>query len=313
MKILLLGKNGQLGWELQRALSPIGELVALEASGTPPWGADLARPHELAATVHAHAPEFIVNAAAYTAVDRAEAEPDLARTVNAVAPGVLAAAAAARGAWLVHYSTDHVFDGSGHLPWRECDAAHPLNAYGRSKLEGELAVRAAGCRHLILRTSWVYAARRSNFMRSILQSASTCERVDVVDDQIGAPTGAAWLADLTSSAICKLRASPSLAGTYHAAPAGQTNRYEWARYIIELARRAGHPLKVLPAGVVPVPSASLRSPARRPLNSRLDTRKLQQGFGLTLPDWRVGMDEVVNQLLRLAPTDLVRPVAGAGP
>lgn len=209
MKILLLGCNGQVGWELQRSLAPLGDVVALDFDSTE-HSADFTRPESLVGTVRVTEPDVIVNAAAYTAVDKAEGEPDLARTINAAAPGVLAREAAARGAWLVHYSTDYVFDGTGTQPRDEEAPTGPLNVYGRTKLEGEQLVRASGCRHLILRTSWVYSARGGNFARTMLKLAAERERLTVIDDQIGAPTGADLLADVTAHALRTAFARPEL-------------------------------------------------------------------------------------------------------
>ena len=222
MKILLFGKNGQLGWELQRSLAVLGEVVALGARDRAPLAGDLRDPDSIAATVRAVAPQLIVNAAAYTAVDRAESEPDLARLVNATAVGALARAAKAAGAWLVHYSSDYVFDGSGSAPWNELDRPGPLGAYGRSKLEGETLVRESGCRHLLFRTSWVYSARGGNFARTMLRLAREREALRIVADQVGAPTGAELLADITAHASRHVLAEPSLGGTYHVAAAGAT-------------------------------------------------------------------------------------------
>ncbi|MBP8138632.1 MAG: dTDP-4-dehydrorhamnose reductase, partial [Alicycliphilus sp.] len=206
MKILLLGKNGQLGWELQRSLAPLGELVALDRRGAPGLCGDLGEPDGLAATVRALRPDVIVNAAAYTAVDRAESEPDLARRINAHAPAALAREAAACGALLLHYSTDYVFHGQGQRPWAEDDPTGPLNVYGQTKLAGEQAIVQAGCRHLILRTSWVHAARGGNFARTMLRLARQQPRLTVIDDQWGAPTGAELIADVSAHAIVQLRA-----------------------------------------------------------------------------------------------------------
>ncbi|MEO8526847.1 MAG: dTDP-4-dehydrorhamnose reductase, partial [Caldimonas sp.] len=215
MKILLLGKNGQVGWELQRALAPIGELTALDFDCPGRLRADFRDPESLAATVREVRPDVIVNAAAHTAVDKAESEPDLARRLNAEAPAVLAREAAACNAWLVHYSTDYVFDGSGNTARAEDSATGPLNVYGRTKLEGEQAVRASGCPHLILRTSWVYGTRGGNFAKTMLRLAQERDRLTVIDDQIGAPTGAELLADVTAHVIRAVAESPSLGGTYH--------------------------------------------------------------------------------------------------
>jgi dTDP-4-dehydrorhamnose reductase len=294
MKILLLGKNGQLGWELQRALAPLGELIALDRHSQPLHG-DLGQPDQLAATVRGVRPDVIVNAAAYTAVDKAEGDADLARAVNATAPGVLAREAAAIGATLLHYSTDYIFDGSGSHARTEEAATGPLNAYGRTKLEGEQLIRASGCRHLILRTSWVHAARGGNFARTMLRLAAERERLAVVDDQIGAPTGADLLADLSAHALRALVQQPTLAGTYHAVAAGETSWHGYARFVIEWARANGQPVKVAPQAIDPVPSSAYPAPAPRPLNSRLDTRKLHDAFGLRLPPWQQGVERMLAE------------------
>ena len=223
MNILLLGKNGQLGWELQRSLAPLGRVTALDRHGADGLCGDLADLDGLAATVRAVEPQVIVNAAAYTAVDRAESEPDQAARINAQAPAVLARAAAASGALLVHYGTDYVFDGSGQTPWQEDDATGPLNAYGRTKRAGEQAIVQAGCAHLILRTSWVYAARGGNFAKTMLKLAQERDALKVIDDQIGAPTGADLLADVAAHALRQLAQQPALSGTYHVAAAGHTS------------------------------------------------------------------------------------------
>lgn len=296
MKILLLGKNGQVGWELQRSLSVLGDLVALDFDTPGPWQADFGKPDALPALVQAVAPDVIVNAAAHTAVDKAESEPDLARTINATAPGVLAREAAARGAWLVHYGTDYVFDGSGSAPRTEDAATGPLSVYGRTKLEGEEAIRAAGGRHLILRTSWVYAARGGNFAKTMLKLAAEREQLKVIDDQVGAPTGADLLADVTAHALRAAMAQPALAGTYHCVAGGETSWHGYARFAIEWARAAGVPVKVAADAIHPIPTSEYPTPARRPLNSRLDTRKLQQAFGLRLPHWQAGVERLLAEL-----------------
>ena len=297
MKILLFGKNGQVGWELQRSLAPLGEVVALDFDSPGPLTADFSQPESLAATVRAVAPQIIVNAAAHTAVDKAESEPDLARAINAAAPGVLAREAAASGAWLMHYSTDYVFDGSGNKPWVEDSPTGPLSAYGQTKLEGEQAIRASGCRHLIFRTSWVYAARGGNFAKTMLKLAADRDRLTVIDDQIGAPTGADLLADLTAHALRTAAAQPQLSGTYHAVASGQTSWHGYASHVVAYARAAGQAIKVAPEAIVPVPTSAFPTPARRPGNSRLDTRKLRDTFGLTLPPWHSGVDRMLAEVL----------------
>ena len=297
MRILLLGRNGQVGWELQRSLAPLGELVALDATGADGLCGDLARPAELATTVRALAPGLIVNAAAYTAVDRAEAEPERARAVNAAGPAVLAQEAAALGAWLVHYGTDYVFDGSGNRPWAEDDPTGPLNVYGRTKLEGEQAIRASGCAHLILRTSWVHSARGANFARTMLRLAGEREQLQVVADQFGAPTGADLIADVTAHAIRAAMARPALSGTYQLAAGGETNWHGYARHVVAFAQARGHPMRVHPDTIVPVSSADFPSAAQRPHNSRLDTRKLRQVFALGLPPWQFGVERMLQEVL----------------
>ena len=291
MKLLLLGKNGQVGWELQRALAPLGELIALDSQD-----ADFAQPESLAATVRAVAPDIIVNAAAYTAVDKAESEPALAMAVNATAPAVLAREAAALGAWLLHFSSDYVFDGSGSAPWVEDSPTGPLNVYGRSKLEGEQVIRASGCRHLILRTSWVYAARGGNFAKTMLRFAAEREQLSVVNDQFGAPTGADLLADIAAHALRTALARPQVSGTYHVAAAGETSWHGYAQRVIEFARVAGRPLKVTDDAITAVPSSAFPTPARRPANSRLNTQKFRDTFGLSLPAWQTGVERMLTEL-----------------
>jgi dTDP-4-dehydrorhamnose reductase len=297
MRILLLGKNGQLGWELQRALAPLGDLVSCDFDAPGALRADFSRPDSLPALIRTVQPGLIVNAAAHTAVDRAESEPELARTINATAPGVIAREAAALGVLLVHYSTDYVFDGSGELPRDEIAPTGPLSVYGRTKLEGEELVRASGCNHLILRTSWVYAARGANFARTMLRLAAERDTLDVIDDQVGAPTGADLLADVTAHSVRAMLADPGLAGTYHCVAGGETNWHEYARFVIEWARARGQPIRVAPAAIRPVTTAAYPTPARRPLNSRLATAKLQRAFGLFLPPWQVGVERALAEIV----------------
>jgi len=297
MKILLLGKNGQVGWELQRSLATMGELVALGSDSPGPLSADFTKPESLAATVRAVAPDIIVNSAAHTAVDKAESEVELARSINATAPGVLAREAAARGAWLMHYSTDYVFDGSGTAPWSEDSPTGPLSVYGRTKLEGEALIRRSGCRHLIFRTSWVYAARGGNFAKTMLRLAKERDKLTVIDDQFGAPTGADLLADLTAHALRTALQRPDVTGTYHAVAAGVTSWHGYARHVIELARAAGQPIKVSADAIEPVPTSAFPTPARRPTNSRMNTDKLRNTFGVTLPGWQVGVERMLAEVL----------------
>ncbi|MBK7616860.1 MAG: dTDP-4-dehydrorhamnose reductase [Burkholderiales bacterium] len=292
MKYLLLGPNGQLGWELQRALAPLGELVVCGRE----QGGDLATAETLATTVRAVKPDVIVNAAAHTAVDKAESEPDLALAINATAPGVLAREAAALGATLLHYSTDYVFDGSGDQARKEDAPTAPLSVYGRTKLEGEQLIRASGCRHLIFRTSWVYGARGGNFAKTMLRLAAEREALSVINDQIGAPTGADLLADVSAHALRRLARQPELAGTYHVAADGETSWHGYAQFVIELARAQGRPLKVATDAVRPIPTTAYPTPARRPLNSRLDTRRFQRAFELRLPAWQVGVTRLLAEI-----------------
>ena len=297
MKILLLGKNGQVGWELQRSLAPLGALTALDRQGDKGLCGDLSDLDGLAATVRTLQPQVIVNAAAYTAVDKAECEPELARRINAAAPAALAREAHACGALLVHYSTDYVFDGSGTQAWREGDATGPLGVYGQTKLEGEQAIAASGCAHLILRTSWVYAARGGNFARTMLRLAQERERLTVIDDQWGAPTGAELIADVTAHAIAQTRQQPGKAGIYHLAPAGETTWFQYAKHVISQAQQAQAAIKIKATEVLPIPTSAYPTPARRPHNSRLDCAKLQAAFSLQLPPWQRGVDRMLAEIL----------------
>ncbi|WP_440107000.1 dTDP-4-dehydrorhamnose reductase [Acidovorax sp. BL-A-41-H1] len=294
--ILLFGRGGQVGWELQRSLAVLGNVTALDFDSTDHCG-DFANPAGVADTVRALRPDIIVNAAAHTAVDKAEGEPELARSLNALAPGALALEAARIGALLVHYSTDYVFDGSGQRPWTEADAPGPLSVYGRTKLEGEQLVQQSGAHHLILRTSWVYAARGGNFAKTMLRLARERERLTVIDDQWGAPTGAELLADVTAHAIRHLQHRPQDAGLYHLAAAGETTWNGYARFVIDQARRSPSGSSIVATDIAPVPTSAFPTPAIRPGNSRLDTRKLQATFGLTLPHWQTGVARMLTEIL----------------
>ena len=296
MNILLLGKNGQVGWELQRSLAVLGRVTALDFDSSEHCG-DFSQPDKVAATVRALRPQVIVNAAAHTGVDKAESEPDFARTLNATAPGVLAQEAAQIGALLVHYSTDYVFDGSGSRPWTESDAPAPLSVYGRTKWEGEQLIQQSGAQHLILRTSWVYAARGGNFAKTMLRLAQERERLTVIDDQWGAPTGADLLADVTAHAIRHLQTQPQDAGLYHVAAAGETNWNLYAKHVLAQAQQAPAAIKIKATEVAPVPTSDFPTPAVRPHNSRLDTSKLQTTFGLTLPHWQAGVERMLTEIL----------------
>ena len=298
MKILLLGKNGQVGWELQRSLAPLSELLALDRRSTTHCG-DLSQPERLAQAVRDWRPDVIVNAAAHTAVDKAESEPDLARCLNATAPAALAQATAEIGAWLVHYSTDYVFNGQGKQPWQEVDAPEPLGVYGQTKLEGEQAIAASGCQHLIFRTSWVYAARGGNFAKTMLRLAGERERLTVIDDQHGAPTGADLIADVTAHTIRQVMANPdqALSGIYHLVASGETSWHGYARHVIAQARHINPELGLKVNDIAPVPTSAFPTPAKRPLNSRLSTHKLQQAFGLVLPPWQQGVNRMLSEIL----------------
>jgi len=297
MRILLLGKNGQLGWELQRSLAPLGELIALDSRSTDYCG-DLANLSGLSETVDRLRPDVIVNAAAYTAVDKAESELELARMVNALAPGVLAEAAQRCGALLVHYSTDYVFDGSGDTPWCETDTVAPLSVYGQSKLDGERLIAEHCANHLIFRTSWVYAARGNNFAKTMLRLAKERDKLTVINDQFGAPTGAELLADVTAHAIRQTVTKPELAGLYHLVASGVTTWHEYARFVISQAMHIDIPIKVKLNDIAPVPTTEFPTPAKRPHNSRLNTSKLQTAFNLVLPAWEQGVARMLNETLQ---------------
>ncbi len=298
MKILLFGKNGQVGWELQRSLAPLGDVIALDRHSSGMCG-DLADLRGISAAVQQLQPDIIVNAAAYTAVDKAETDSVTAALVNAEAPGVLAEAAQQAGAWLVHYSTDYVFDGSGNKPWEEGDPTGPLSVYGRTKLEGEQRVVALCRKHLVLRTSWVYSARGGNFATTMLRLARERDRLTVVDDQFGAPTGADLLADVTAHMLSSVRSGKlrSDGGIYHVAAAGETSWHGYARFVIERATTAGMLAGRPPIAVEPIPAAAFPTAAVRPYNSRLNTAKLQKQFDLHLPDWQQGVARMLAEVI----------------
>jgi dTDP-4-dehydrorhamnose reductase len=298
MKILLLGKNGQVGWELQRSLAPLGEVLALDRHGTTFCG-DLSKPEQLVQTVLAYKPDFIVNAAAHTAVDKAESEPELAKLLNTDAPAALAKAAVQVGAWLVHYSTDYVFDGSGTHARQEGEGTGPLSVYGQTKLDGEKAIVASGCKYLIFRTSWVYAARGDNFAKTMLRLAQEREKLTVINDQHGAPTGADLIADVTAHAIRRVLNTQniSFSGVYHLVASGETTWHGYASHVIENAKAIKPDLPIKATEVAPVPTSAFPTPVSRPLNSRLCTAKLKQAFGLVLPPWQQGVDRMLTEIL----------------
>ena len=298
MKIVLVGKGGQVGHELLRPLAAIGDVVAFDRAC-----ADLERPDEVAALLLRERPDVIVNAAAYTAVDKAESEPDRARIVNEVAVGALAHAAADLGATLVHYSTDYVFDGTKPGRYVETDEPHPLSVYGATKLGGERAVTAAGCRHWIFRTTWVYAAHGHNFIRTMLRLGRERDELRVVDDQFGTPTSARLIAEVTAACIGRLATgSPPASGVYHVAPHGETTWCRFARAILAAAREQGVPLRCPPENVVGIGTADYPLPARRPANSRLDTTKLETALNIRLPEWQDDVPAVVAALVTELPS-----------
>lgn len=295
MKILLLGCQGQVGWELQRSLAPLGDLRALGRDV-----ADLEDLDGLRRLATTELADVIVNAAAYTAVDKAESEPERARRINAEAPAVLAAVAADQCSLLVHYSTDYVFDGSKDGAYGEDDAPNPLSVYGRSKLEGEQAIRASGCRHLIFRTSWVFGSHGANFARTMLRLAAERDALRVIADQVGAPTGAALIADVTALCVHRLAVAPGAdaasGGTYNLASAGTASWHAYACFVIAEARRLGFPLRVAESAIAAIGTEDYPLPAPRPKNSRLNTSRLCRDFGLQMPDWSVQVRRLLEEL-----------------
>lgn len=293
MNILLFGKTGQVGWELQRALAPLGNLIALDVHSKEYCG-DLSNPEGIAETVRAIKPDVIVNAAAHTAVDKAESEPEFAQLLNATSVEAIAKEAAKIGAWVVHYSTDYVFPGDGDKPWRETDTTAPLNVYGQTKLDGEKALQAYCPNHQIFRTSWVYAGKGNNFAKTMLRLAKEREELSVINDQFGAPTGAELLADCTAHAIRIAVAKPEVAGLYHLVAAGTTTWHDYALFVFDEARAEGIDLKLNQLDAVS--TSAYPTPARRPNNSRLNTEKFQRTFGLLLPQWELGVKRMLNEL-----------------
>ncbi len=294
-RFFITGANGQLGFELQRALAPLGEVTACGRDVC-----DLSSPDSIRAAVCAAKPDVIFSAGAYTAVDKAEAEPDLARAVNASAPGILGEEAAKLGALVIHYSTDYVFDGAKPSAYREEDATNPLGVYGQTKLEGEKALSSSGCDHLIFRTSWVFGAHGKNFLKTILRLATSRDELRIVADQLGAPTGASLLADASAHIAARyLRDGGENVpfGLYHLAAGGETSWHGLAQHIVAKAAAANSPLKATMDRILPIPAAEYPTPAARPANSRLDNSKFCAAFGLHLPDWTHGVDQVLDVLL----------------
>ena len=295
-RILLLGRDGQVGWELQRSLAPLGEVIAPGLDELQFEQFDILR-----AVVRKHAPHLIVNAAAYTAVDKAESEPAAAATVNSHAVRVLAEEAKKLGALLVHYSTDYVFDGSKPGSYTEDDAPNPISVYGRTKLEGDRAVQASGCRHLIFRTSWVYAARGGNFVKTILRLAQERDELKIVADQIGAPTAAELIADVTALCVGSIAHCPErfagADGIYNLVAAGETSWHNYAQFVVENAARLGLLLKLAPGSIRPIATREYPLPAQRPFNSRLATDKLSRVFGIEPPHWKIHLQRVIEELV----------------
>lgn len=293
MNILLFGKTGQVGWELQRALAPLGNLIALDVHSKDYCG-DFSTPEGIAETVRAIKPDVIVNAAAHTAVDKAESERDFAELLNATSVEAIAKEAAKIDAWVVHYSTDYVFPGDGETPWQETDATAPLNVYGQTKLNGEKALQENCAKHLIFRTSWVYAGKGNNFAKTMLRLAKERTELSVINDQIGAPTGAELLADCTAHAIRVALAKPEVAGLYHLVASNTTTWYDYAALVFEQAREAGIELAIEKLNAVP--TSAYPTPAKRPQNSRLNTEKFQRNFDLVLPSWDIGVKRMLAEL-----------------
>lgn len=291
--ILLIGKNGQVGGELQRALAPLGKVIALDRTGQDGLCGDISDLDGLCQTIEQIQPDVLVNAAAHTAVDKAQSEPELAATLNHQAPALMAELMKAQGGCLVHYSTDYVFDGSGEQPWKESDSTGPLNVYGATKLAGEQAILASGCDHLIFRTSWVYASRGNNFAKTMLRLAKERETLNVINDQIGAPTGAELIADVTAHVLRQWQNQPDVAGLYHLAASGESSWYDYARYVLDWARNEGLPLAI--QSVNAIPGEDYPVPAIRPKNSRLDCHKLEAKFDLQLPDWKQGVERMLQE------------------
>lgn len=293
MNILLFGKTGQVGWELQRALAPLGNVIALDVHSKEFCG-DFSNPEGVAETVRAIKPDVIVNAAAHTAVDKAESEQEFAQLLNATSVEAIAKEAAKIGAWVVHYSTDYVFPGDGETPWRETDATAPLNVYGQTKLDGEKALREHCAKHLIFRTSWVYAGKGNNFAKTMLRLAKERKELSVINDQVGAPTGAELLADCTAHAIRVAMVKPEVAGLYHLVASDTTTWYDYAALVFDEARKSGMELAIEKLNAVP--TTAYPTPARRPQNSRLNTEKFQHNFGLVLPAWDAGVKRMLAEL-----------------
>lgn len=293
MNILLFGKTGQVGWELQRSLAPLGNLIALDVHSTEYCG-DFSNPRGVAETVRQIKPDIIVNAAAHTAVDKAESEPELAQLINATSVEAIAKAADGINAWVIHYSTDYVFPGTGNTPWLETDTTAPLNVYGMTKLAGEKSLQEFCKKHLIFRTSWVYAGKGNNFAKTMLRLAKERAELSVINDQFGAPTGAELLADCTAQAIRVAVNNPDVAGLYHLVAGGITTWYDYAELVFKEARNAGIELALTKLNAVP--TSAYLTPAIRPHNSLLNTDKFRRNFNLVLPGWEDGVKRMLEEL-----------------
>jgi dTDP-4-dehydrorhamnose reductase len=305
VKILLFGANGQVGWELQRSLAPLGQIKACDRRE-----ADFINLDRLREIIREYSPDVIVNAAAYTAVDKAEDDLDIAYCINAEAVGLLGGEAKRLNAWLIHYSTDYVFDGTKSGPYLENDQPNPLSVYGKTKLKGEEAICESGCKYLIFRTSWVYSAHGSNFAKTILRLAKERDVLNVVADQIGAPTSAELIADITALALYRIIGatnsihpqgsnplfSEQAIGIYHLTPTGETSWFGFAKYLLKEAQKCGIDLRINPENVHPITTADYPVPAKRPANSRLNTNKLTEVFGVSLPQWQSSIDRLVMAL-----------------
>ena len=295
MKILLLGKNGQLGWELQRSLSVLGRLIASDRCEHQSLCGDLTQLSKLRQTIQLIKPDIIVNAAAYTAVDAAESDKDKAFLINHLAPKLIAEEAQKLNALFIHYSTDYVFNGEGKAPWYESDKTDPLNIYGQSKLAGEQAIIASNCRHLIFRTSWVYAAKGNNFAKTMLKLAKDKTELSIISDQVGAPTSTELLADTTAQVITKSKHLTDYCGTYHVAASGETTWFDYANFVFKVAAEKGVNLSL--TNVKPITTSEYPTPAARPFNSRLNTQKLCNTFSLTLPSWKQGVERMLTEII----------------
>jgi len=289
-KILLTGKTGQLGWELQRALSPLGEIIAPDRSQM-----DLTNPDAIRNAIRAAAPDLIVNAAGYTTVDKAEAERDLAYQINAVAPGIMAEEARRAGALLVHYSTDYVYDGTKQSPYDETDAPNPVNFYGQSKLAGEQAIIAADCRHLILRASWIYSVRGTNFVLTMLRLAREKRNISVVTDQIGCPSWAKYLATASAEIIITNNSLQNISGIYHLSATGHTARFDFAKMIVDLAKVSSN-LDPAWASIHPTTTGKYPLPAKRPLYAATSKTKVMQRFGIEIAPWQEQLTAFMKSL-----------------